>query len=1085
MTPRDRSTMMQLQQENDRLTTQCDRFAAQSVRLQTELAEARSHLEILQQENECFAAQCDRLRQSESRYRQIFDNAPISILLINSQGYPVEANQACEQLFGTTLEQMKTRSIFERPELVENGTLPHMQRAFAGEAVVEPPTYYDAAGDGGIKLFGQGYYAPIRDEFGIIQEIVEIAPDTSDLVAAQQALQQERDRAAQERARLLSTIAQVANLLLRSPDYTTVLPDVVRLLGEAVGSDRCCLTRETSPATSAYLIVEILEEWCRAGIPGTLESDPEMEALMLRENFAVIREKFYQGEATNFLVTDLPEPTRSIFAAQGNTSMLVVPIMVQGKHWGEIGFDNCGEPRLYDEAEIAILRIAADSIAAAIERQAKDDELRKSEALYRSLFEISNEGIFRWELDQPIPLSLSAQEQVDLVYANCRITQANDACLAMIGISSIEEVSHLRLIDLHVNDSEKNKSLMLSYIENGWQIRNAESEEVDVSGQKRYFLNSIISFIENDRVTGGWGTQIDITELREAQQALLQTEQERSQELERLNAELQQAIDRLSESEERYRTLFEISSEGIFRVEYDPPIPLHLSLEEQIDWYYRSLHFAEGNATFASMYGFDNPKHVIGMQLRDIHVPTSEQNQTFMRMLVENRYQLRNAETEELGLNGNPRYFLNNITTVIKDGYAIGGWASQLDITELRLAQQALLEAEQQRVAELAKTNQALKNSIDRLAADPDLNAFLGHVVLEITQQLNLHTAWVELYQPSTQTLRMHLFVEQGQLRLEPNLPDMGKLNQGYLANEDIAWNWLSQTKQPLVITLDTLPQFFVGDELAALQQWGLNKGIQSGINIALMMGNEPLGLLVLFSTERSTFTKEELELAQALAQQATLAIALTRLAEESRQLAIIRDRTHLAREIHDTLAQGYAGILMQIQAANFLKQQPESAKVHLDRACALAREGLADARRSVWLLQQESDAYGDLSSILMQLVEQMAIGTGIKPNIAIEGTPRSIKPDLGMHLLRITQESFNNAIRHAQASAIEVCLHYFPKQLQITIQDNGCGFETDHPSGGFGIKGMQQRAELIGAELHIQSQPNQGTQIQLMLPLP
>lgn len=429
-------------------------------------------------------------------------------------------------------------------------------------------------------------------------------------------------------------------------------------------------------------------------------------------------------------------------------------------------------------------------------------------------------------------------------------------------------------------------------------------------------------------------------------------------------------------------------------------------------------------------------------------------------------------------------YFLQGAILNIKDEHILGGWGTQIDITELRLAQQALLEAEQQRVAELAKTNQALKNSIDRLAADPDLNSFLGHVVLEITQQLNLYIAWVELYDPTAQTLQMHLLVEQGAIQLKPNLPDMGSLTQGYVASTDATWNVLLQTKQPLLITLDTLPQFFTGDDLAVQRQWGERFGIQCGINLLLMLGDEPLGLLVLFSTERTTFTREELELVEALAQQATLVIALTRLAEESRQLAIIRDRNHLAREIHDTLAQGYAGILMQIQAANFLKQQPDQAKVHLDRACSLAREGIADARRSVWLLQQDSEAYSDVSGILMQLVEQMAIGTNVKPTVTIEGTPRSVKPDLGMHLLRITQESLNNAIRHSGASAIEIRLNYAPKQLGITIHDNGRGFDTGNATGGFGIKGMRQRAELIGAQFELHSGIDQGTQIALNVPL-
>lgn len=90
----------------------------------------------------------------------------------------------------------------------------------------------------------------------------------------------------------------------------------------------------------------------------------------------------------------MPHP----FTAQGNTAELFVPILLDHQLWGYIAFDNCGEPRLYDEAEIAILKVSADSIAAAIERQAQDDALRESEYRYRTLFELSSEDIYRFEM---------------------------------------------------------------------------------------------------------------------------------------------------------------------------------------------------------------------------------------------------------------------------------------------------------------------------------------------------------------------------------------------------------------------------------------------------------------------------------------------------------------------------------------------------------------------------------------------------------------------------------------------------------------------------------------------------------------
>ncbi|MEM9568869.1 MAG: GAF domain-containing protein, partial [Cyanobacteria bacterium P01_E01_bin.34] len=195
-----------------------------------------------------------------------------------------------------------------------------------------------------------------------------------------------RDRAARERARLLSSVAEAANLLLRSVDYTTVLPEVTRLLGEAVGSDRCCIGQDVGHSNSNKPTVKVRAdwEWCS---PATLASGVFSlagDGLFHWDEAPFITAKLRNGEVANFLAKDLPEPDRSFMAAQGNTAGLLVPILVDSRLWGFISFDNCRESRLYDEAEISILKVAAESIAAAISRQAQDKALRDAE---RAVFE--------------------------------------------------------------------------------------------------------------------------------------------------------------------------------------------------------------------------------------------------------------------------------------------------------------------------------------------------------------------------------------------------------------------------------------------------------------------------------------------------------------------------------------------------------------------------------------------------------------------------------------------------------------------------------------------------------------------------
>jgi signal transduction histidine kinase len=154
-------------------------------------------------------------------------------------------------------------------------------------------------------------------------------------------------------------------------------------------------------------------------------------------------------------------------------------------------------------------------------RQEKEQKLRRSEALYRSLFEISNEGIYRWELDEPLPHGLTGEQQAEFFYQHAYIAQANDALAAMYGLASGEAMVRKRLTSSYLESTGQIQTLLDAYVQNSYRFRNLETEEL-INGYTYYFLNSVMSFIENDRVIGGWGTQIDITELRKAQQAILE-----------------------------------------------------------------------------------------------------------------------------------------------------------------------------------------------------------------------------------------------------------------------------------------------------------------------------------------------------------------------------------------------------------------------------------------------------------------------------------------------------------------------------------------------------------------------------------
>jgi signal transduction histidine kinase/PAS domain-containing protein len=929
------------------------------------------------------------------------------------------------------------------------------------------------------------------------------------------------DRATQERAKLLSTIAQVANLLLRSPDYITVFPEVVRLLGKAVGSDRCVITQDVIHPDSGQPAVRKLMEWCQKGIIHSEQTVPDLQIALEWDNLPEFREKFLQGESANFLIDQLQAPSRTVLSRQGVTSILVVPIMIGEQPWGQIGFDNCGEAKLYDQAEIAILKIAADSIAAAIERQAKDEELLKaeqarsqqlaalnaelqqaldrlseSETRFRELFETSNDGIHFVDFQQPIPLSLPIEEQIDLLYQGY-LKDLNVAYAKMNGFTHLEEMIGKRLCEIHSPDSN-HRLLLRQLIQNNWTIKNVESDDIDEAGNKRYWLSHLFATIENGYALRGWGIANNITEFKQMQQALLQAEQARSQELERLNIELQQAIAQLSESEERYRNLFRISSEGIYRFEFHPPIALSLPIDEQVELVHQNCYIAEGNQTYVEMYNLASPEEFSGIWLRDVHVADSDKNHTFLRTAVENRYQVRNYESEEVDFRGNPRYFLNNVTTLLKDGYAIGGWGSQLDITELRLTQQALLQAEQQRAAELAAANAALQteviarrqaeqvsrgqtealvNTLNTLAREPVFDHCLGYMLQAIADQLSDRSGGIYLYNETYETTLLQINYENGQIQRGQDIQHPCAHTPEPLHQWDDEYMPLLKQRQILIQDVGHYPH-------------NKKRGIKQILVVPLLFGNTFLGNITLRSNQYRQYQPEELELAQTLAYQVTLTVQLMQLAQQSQhdaqQAAILAERNRFAREIHDTLAQCLTGIIVQVQAATDEHTvNPSDQQAHLTQAIALAKNGLTEARRSVQALRPRSLETASLETALDQIIQEMVIGTVLQPQYRLVGIPYPLVPSVEDHLLRIVQEALTNVLRHANATQVEIELNYQLDQLQLQIKDNGQGFEPNRSqSKGYGLIGVQERVAQMSAQLTIASQPGQGTSIAVIVPI-
>ncbi len=202
---------------------------------------------------------------------------------------------------------------------------------------------------------------------------------------------------------------------------------------------------------------------------------------------------------------------------------------------------------------------------------------------------------------------------------------------------------------------------------------------------------------------------------------------------------------------------------------------------------------------------------------------------------------------------------------------------------------------------------------------------------------------------------------------------------------------------------------------------------------------------------------------------------------------AVLAERTRIAREIHDTLAQGFAGISVQLElVARLLTKAPEAAKPHLDQARQLVRSSLDEARRSVWALRSQALENSDLPSALSAAVKQLLADTAIQSQVQVTGTYRELSRTIEDHLLRIGTEAVTNAIKHARAQNLQVELNYVRDRVKLRVQDDGCGFDSTQqsPNGHFGLVGMRERVMQMSGTLTVNSQPNAGTEILVEVPL-
>jgi signal transduction histidine kinase len=210
-------------------------------------------------------------------------------------------------------------------------------------------------------------------------------------------------------------------------------------------------------------------------------------------------------------------------------------------------------------------------------------------------------------------------------------------------------------------------------------------------------------------------------------------------------------------------------------------------------------------------------------------------------------------------------------------------------------------------------------------------------------------------------------------------------------------------------------------------------------------------------------------------------------LVTQAREAGVLDERQRMAREIHDTIAQGLTGVITQLEAALNARERPADLERHIDAAVRLARESLTEARRSVEAVQPAPLENSRLPEALSDVAERWSDVSGVAVRVVATGTMRPLRPEVEVALLRAAQEGLSNISKHAGASKAGVTLSFMDDVVTLDVRDDGAGFKVggngDRDEGGFGLIGMRQRVEQLDGTMEIETQPGEGTAVSVTIP--
>jgi two-component system NarL family sensor kinase len=367
-----------------------------------------------------------------------------------------------------------------------------------------------------------------------------------------------------------------------------------------------------------------------------------------------------------------------------------------------------------------------------------------------------------------------------------------------------------------------------------------------------------------------------------------------------------------------------------------------------------------------------------------------------------------------------------------------------------------------------------LKSVAEALNSAADVRQALVRTLALLVDLLGVQTGWVWL--PNPEDEQIYLAAAQN---LPPFLQEPVRMSGRKCLCTELFRKGELQPTNVGVLSCSRLSEAFT----AQVPEETL--GLRFHASIPLYFKDRPLGIINITGPSERKLTADELRLLETIAYQVGIAIERARLAEESTRLARAEERTRIAREIHDTLAQGLTAIGLDIEGAlRHLDDGPERSRERLERALVTTHHSLEEARRSMVDLRAGPPDGRPLAEALEALGRAFTSDTGLPVNVR-HNSPKPVPLRIEAALYRIAQEALANVRKHANTTRVEIELRTTSQDVRLSIRDDGVGFNPGHEAtDGQGLLGMRERVKLLDGRLRLASQPGRGTGVSVRVPL-